>query len=72
MLYAVEVQNLNKMAKRKYARMGEKIVRYECTKQKCKWQGTDEEKVTLRNQKSGWNEHCCPKCGNNEFYGLLQ
>ena len=52
--------------------MGEKIVRYECTKQKCKWQGTDKEKVTLRNQKSGWNEHCCPKCGNNEFYGLLE
>ena len=52
--------------------MGEKIVRYECTKQKCKWQGTDKEKVTLRNQKSGWDEHCCPKCGNNEFYGLLE
>ena len=35
-------------AKRKYARMGEKSVKNECTNKKCKWQGTDEEKAKKR------------------------
>lgn len=58
------------MAKRKYCRMGEKAVAYECTKQKCKWQGTDEEKGRKRINEYR-TEHVCPKCGNAEFYGLL-
>jgi cytochrome c-type biogenesis protein CcmH/NrfF len=58
------------MAKRKYTRWGEKAVRNECTKSKCKWQGTDEEKN--RNRLNDYQEELvCPKCGNNEFYGLL-
>lgn len=56
--------------KRKYARMGETSVRYECTKRKCKWQGTDDEKSRKRLNEYQ-EEHICPKCGNNEFYGLL-
>lgn len=56
--------------KRKYARMGEDVERYQCTKPKCKWQGKDEDKA--RKQISDiQQEHVCPKCGNNEFYGLL-
>lgn len=58
------------MAKRKYARMGEKVVKYECTKRKCKWQGTDDEKARKRLNEYQ-EEHICPKCGNNEFYGLV-
>jgi hypothetical protein len=57
--------------KRKYTRIGEIAESYECTKRKCKWQGTDEQK----NQKRTDPEYMifelvCPKCGNNEFYGL--
>lgn len=59
------------MAKRKYARMGEEAVAYECTKRKCKWQGTDEEKEVLPTD-DVWSEHVCPKCGNNEFFALLE
>lgn len=51
--------------------MGEKAVAYECTKQKCKWQGTDEEKGRKRINEYQ-TEHVCPKCGNAEFYGLLR
>ena len=57
--------------KRKYARFGEKAVRYECTKQKCKWQGTDKEKDTI--PVSSIESYLgCPKCGNEVFYGLLE
>lgn len=59
------------MAKRKYARFGEKAVRYECTKKKCKWQGTDEQKGR-RFRDEYQTDHVCPECGNNEFYGLLE
>lgn len=57
-------------AKRKYARMGEKSERNECTNKKCKWQGKDEEKAKKRIDEY-MTEDICPKCGNNEFYGLL-
>lgn len=59
------------MAKRKYTKSGEKANRYECCKRKCKWQGTDEEKSEKYIREKGWIELVCPKCGNNEFYGLL-
>jgi hypothetical protein len=59
------------MTKRKYARMSDKnITRYECTKKKCKWQGTDDEKARIQID-SVTQEHVCPECMNNEFYGLL-
>ncbi|WP_396153682.1 hypothetical protein [Flavobacterium sp.] len=58
------------MAKRKYARMGEKENGYECTKRSCKWQGLDSEKA-LKKRNENQTDHVCPKCGNNEFYGLL-
>ena len=58
------------MAKRKYARRGEKSSKQECTNKKCKWQGTEEE--TAKKQiEDGWVEDVCPKCFNNEFYHLL-
>lgn len=59
------------MAKRKYTRSGDKAEAYECTKKSCKWQGTQSEK-SQRQLESGWLEDVCPKCGNNEFYGLLE
>ena len=58
------------MAKRKYTVFGEKPVRYECTKQKCKWQGFDKEKG-LKKINDYQTAHVCPKCGNDEFYGLI-
>jgi rRNA maturation protein Nop10 len=56
--------------KRKYARMGEKVVSYQCTNKKCKWIGIDEEKVR-KNINNYTVEHVCPNCGNYQFYGLL-
>lgn len=52
----------------KYVKVGEDPVAYECTKRKCKWQGTDAQKG--RKSVGSWTEHVCPECGNNEFYGL--
>lgn len=57
-------------AKRKYARNFEKVTRYECTRRKCKWQGTEKEKAEKRIDEF-MTELVCPKCGNNEFFGLL-
>lgn len=59
------------MAKRKYTRNGEEPQGYECCKKKCKWQGTDEQKGSKRIS-SIETELVCPKCGNNEFYGILE
>ena len=59
------------MAKRKYTRINEKPVRFECTNKKCKWKGTEGQKSTKRVDES-MTEDVCPNCGNNEFYGLLQ
>lgn len=56
--------------KRKYARSGEAYSRYECTKRKCKWQGDDSEK-SQKQLNGHMSELVCPKCGNNEFYMLL-
>lgn len=58
------------MAKRKYTRIGEDPVAYECCNRKCKWQGTADEKGT-NYQGDGYSESICPKCCGNEFYGLL-
>ncbi len=59
------------MTKRKYARMSDKnITRYECSKKKCKWQGTDEQK-TIKTISPIESSLVCPDCGNNQFYGLL-
>lgn len=58
--------------KRKYARMSdENITNYECSKKKCKWQGTDEQKGRKEISYCE-SELVCPECGNNEFYGLLE
>jgi hypothetical protein len=58
------------MAKRKYTRMRETAKAYECTKIKCKWQGMDDEKSRRRINK--YQEvYIFPKCGNDEFYGLI-
>jgi hypothetical protein len=60
------------MSKRKYSKMSDKIkiTHYECTNKKCKWQGTDHQKI---NDYLGYGrtELICPKCRKNEFYGLL-
>ena len=59
------------MAKRKYTRMGEKPKGYECTKRSCKWQGLDSDKA-FKKRDEDITDHVCPKCGNDEFYGLLE
>lgn len=59
------------MTKRKYTIMGETPIAYECTKRKCKWQGTPEQKQIKRIDNST-SEFVCPECENNEFYGLLK
>lgn len=53
----------------KYVKQGETPEIYECTKRKCKWQGTYEEKAE-RKIEEGYFEKICPNCGNAEFYGL--
>lgn len=59
------------MGKRKYAKIFDKnITKYECTKRNCKWQGTYDEKSSKKLE-NGFSELICPKCGNNEFYGIL-
>ncbi len=60
------------MPSRKYARIGESPVAYECANRKCKWQGTAGQKVTKRQGGSDELHRVCPSCGNNEFYGLLE
>lgn len=57
------------MSKRKYTRSGETPTSYQCTKAKCKWEGSQIEKE--EEMENGWLVHVCPKCGNDEFYGLL-
>ena len=61
------------MAKRKFSRMGETPKAYQCCNQKCKWEGTDKEKVEKETRINGLKafDLTCPKCGCNEFYGLL-
>jgi hypothetical protein len=60
------------MARRKYARMNEPVQGYECCNKKCKWQGNDEDKSLTHPDGDGFQKHVCPKCGNDEFYGLLE
>jgi predicted RNA-binding Zn-ribbon protein involved in translation (DUF1610 family) len=56
---------------RKYAKSGEKSNRYECTKRKCKWTGTMEEKV-WKKVDDVMDELTCPNCGNSGFYMLSE
>lgn len=57
--------------KRKYARiLDENITNYECSKKKCKWKGTDKDKL-IKPISPIESTLVCPNCGNNEFYGLL-
>jgi hypothetical protein len=59
------------MAKRKYARHSDVHSKnYECTKRKCKWQGTIEEQA-IKKVDECQSTYVCPKCGNDEFYNLL-
>ena len=55
----------------KYTTTGERATKHECCKRKCKWQGTDEEKGN-NYLGTGYTELVCPKCLNNEFYGLRE
>ncbi len=55
----------------KYTPYGETPIKYECCKKSCKWQGTLEEQATRKTSDNS-KEHICPKCGNNEFYGLRE
>jgi len=42
---------------------------WECSKQKCKWIGTEEEKTGIPDKKHSFVEHqVCPICGNDSFY----
>jgi hypothetical protein len=58
-------------AKRKYARMSDPVTdRFECTNRKCKWQGNQNQKAKVK--KEDWTVDVCPKCGSEEFFGLLK
>jgi predicted RNA-binding Zn-ribbon protein involved in translation (DUF1610 family) len=60
------------MAKRKFCKAGETATKYRCSKQKCKWEGTlEEQKKLVREDDILITDYVCPKCGNNDFYGLL-
>lgn len=59
------------MAKRKYTRSGEKPQGYQCTNTKCKWQGSENEKIEIVDDEPGWTQLGCPECGKTEFFGLL-
>ena len=44
---------------------------WECSKQKCKWRGTCDEKVDKTDSKHSFvTHHVCPICGNDSFYEL--
>lgn len=47
------------------------IALYECSKKKCKWRGTMDEK-NEKQIEPGYFEKACPNCGNNEFFGLIK
>lgn len=57
--------------KRKYTKAGESCLGFKCTKNNCNWEGLDEERSTVKKDDM-WEEFVCPKCGNNEFYGLIE
>lgn len=54
----------------KYTTHGEKPIKYECTKRKCKWQGTMEQ--AARDFSNGLIKKVCPNCSNDVFYGLRE
>lgn len=56
------------MAKRKYTNLGETPKAYRCTK--CKWEGLHGDKKKI--SRDGWITDVCPKCNNEDFYGLLE
>jgi len=57
------------MANRKFTKNGETPTKFQCAKRKCKWEGKENEKG--RKQDGDWTIYVCPRCGNEEFYGLL-
>lgn len=59
------------MPRRKYTRGKEEPKGWECCNKKCKWQGQDEDKGE-RKVDSSHTVIICPKCGKDEFYGLLE
>jgi len=60
------------MPKRKFCKSGEKPSKYRCSKQKCKWEGTlEEQKQVKRKDDNSITDYICPKCGNDDFYGLI-
>lgn len=68
--YYKESQN-KFMSNRKYVNTNETPQAYECTKEKCSWQGEHQEKHK-RYSSDGWATSVCPNCGNDEFYGLVE
>ena len=51
--------------------MGQTPQSFKCCK--CKWEGNEEDKENvLIDPEYGITEHRCPKCGHNEFYGLIE
>lgn len=69
--YAMALKNKKIFIMSKYTTYGETPVKFECSKKKCKWQGTIEEQATRKTSNIS-KEYVCPNCGNNEFYGLIQ
>lgn len=57
------------MPKRKYTKIGETPTKFQCTNRKCKWEGTGKEKY--KKNDGDWIVSICPKCGGEEFYGII-
>ena len=53
----------------KYTTFNETPIKFQCTKQKCKWEGIYQEKQDRKIDSVSWVK-VCPNCGNDEFYGL--
>ncbi|KVV14834.1 hypothetical protein [Flavobacterium sp. TAB 87] len=60
------------MSKMRFVRYGEKPTAYQCTKKTCKWEGPFDQQVKVRKRRSCDSEYVCPKCGHNEFYGIVE
>lgn len=60
----------NKSKKKRLAKFGENPSEFKCAKQRCKWTGTLSEQYDKKID-DGYFEKVCPKCGNNEFYGII-
>ena len=48
----------------------QEVVAFECTE--CEWQGLQNEKKKFQKTPDDWITDVCPRCGNEDFYGITQ